>query len=90
MVNDGIVHTHLDKILDIIAGIDISISDIINLCYINKDVVELLNSSLSDNGDFYKNFIVPTVGGYNRADAVTNIRFMLLPSNGNGIMDYIS
>ena len=90
LVNDGIVHTHLDKILDIIAGIDISISDIISLGHINKDVVELLNSSLSDNGDFYKNFIVPTVGGYNRADAVTNIRCMLLPANGNSIIDYIS
>ena len=92
MVNDGVIHTHLNKILDIISAIDISITDIIRISYINinKDASELLNASLTDNGDFYKDFYVPAVGGYNRADAVTNIRFMLLPSNGNGIMDYIS
>lgn len=86
----SIIHTNLNRVLDTISALDINLSDIIATVYSTTypEVGAFLNSVLVDNGDFYKNFYVPAVSGYNRADAVTNIRLRLMPIS-TGISEYI-
>lgn len=83
------IHTHLTEILDIIGGFDITLENIIDMCY-GADTAEasLLKASFSDNGDFFKYVYMPAVSGVNRAIMCTNIRLALLPVNSD-IYDYI-
>ena len=83
------IHTHLVEILDVIGGFDISLENIIDVCY-GAETPEgvLLKESLVDNGDFFKYVYMPVVSGINRAIMCTNIRLALLPVNSD-IYEYI-
>lgn len=93
-VNTGtiLIHNNLPYVLDSIASFDISLEDIINVIYRGTyeqvSYGQLLKDSLADKGDFYKNFIIPTISGFNRAEAVTNIRLQMIPAVSN-FKDYL-
>lgn len=84
----GFIHTNLDKVLDDMRAFDITIYDIINTAYQDKSAAIFLCSILIDNGDFFKNFYYPTVSGYRRPNAVTDIRLALMPISPQ-IINYI-
>lgn len=84
------IHTHLNEILDIIGGFDISLENIINICYQGSPIGEILNWSFIDTGDFFKYVYMPAVSGENRPMMCTSIRLGLLPIGAeSGIQNYI-
>lgn len=89
----SIIHTNLSYVLDNMQGFDITMEDIIDNVYVGSfeavNTANFLKSALRDNGDFFKTFYVPAVSGFQRSDAVTNIRLQLLPPSAN-IKDYIT
>lgn len=81
----AIIHTHLTNILDLMGGFDISLENIIDLCYGPSPEAVLLKSSLIDDGDFFKYVYMPAVSGENRPLMCTSIRLKLLPISVNKI-----
>lgn len=83
----GVIHTHLNEVLDMLASFDISFETIIRTEIKDPATANFMLTALTDNGDFFKDFYMRTISGSNRAEAVTNIRFKLMPVMG---MDMIS
>lgn len=75
-----LIHTNLDSIITEMYAQDISLEQVIELCYLdNKVLAKFLSSFLLENQNFYKNFIIPYMNSSNRATAITYIRLQLQP-----------
>ena len=75
-----LIHTNLDTIITDMYAQDISLEQVIDLCYANNKVLaRFLSSFLLENQNFYKNFIIPYMQGINRPSAITYIRLQLQP-----------
>lgn len=85
----AIVHADLDNIINDIFTFDIDFEMFISyLFYNNKIVGNFLMSIVSDNGDFFKNYIVPYVIAY-KPIILTNIKLQLqnLVKTDNNIIE---
>lgn len=75
----SVIHSNLDIVLENIRGFDISLEDIINVVFENdKNLAAMLNSSIIDNGAFYKNFYVSFLN-IHFPEMITSIRLQLQP-----------
>lgn len=74
------IHTNLDTIITDMYAQDISLEQVLELCYANNKVLaKFLSSFLLENHNFYQSFIIPFMNGVNRASTITHIRLQLQP-----------
>lgn len=75
-----LIHTNLDTIITEMYAQDITLEQVIELCYMeNKVLSKFLSSFLFENQNFYQNFIIPYMNGINRPSVITYIRLRLQP-----------
>lgn len=77
-----IIYENIDSIIDIIAGLDFSLYNLIEQ-FSNKETAAFLTSYISDNGDIYKNYVASYIyGQVSRTDMVTSIKLRFLELSG--------
>lgn len=73
----AVIHANLEFVLNNICAYDITLENFISTAYIdNRQMVKLLSSIIQDNGDFFKQQVIPYFH-QNMAVISTNIRFAL-------------
>lgn len=88
-----LIHTYLPQVLNYMRGFDIDLDDIIDLMYNGTyqkvRYASFLKASLTDEGDFFKNYILANTFGPSMNNIITDIRMGLLPIDSN-ISDYVA
>lgn len=75
-----LIHTNLDAIITDMYAQDISLEQVIELCFMeNKTISKFLSSFLLENHNFYQSFIIPYMNSIHRASTITHIRLQLQP-----------
>lgn len=86
----SVIHANLDYVIAQMSSFDIDLPTIIEHVYMgNKPVTKMLQSALSDTGDFYHQFYVGTMDSIYRAELITDIRLSLQPVPTSNIEDFL-
>ena len=86
----SIIHANLDTVISQMSAFDIDLPTIIENVYAgNKPIIKLLQSVLSDNGDFYHQFYTGAMNSIYRAELITDIRLLLQPVPTTNIGEYL-
>lgn len=76
------VYENMESIIDIIAGLDISFPNVIEL-FDSREVAMFVSNFISDNGDIYKQFIASYIyDQVTRTDMITSIKLRFLEISG--------
>lgn len=79
------IHANLEKVLDNMAGFDISFENILNLIYTDKNTINFILSIIQPKSDFFKKYYTSYLfDPDNRAILLTTIRLRLLEVGSDG------
>lgn len=81
----AIINANLEYVVDSISLFDISFEDILNLIYIDRNIIDLLINSVSPKGDIFKEHFKTTVNNEYKAIFLTNMKFALLEYDGDNL-----
>ena len=73
----AVINANIEMVIGYICNMDISLTDILNLVYPQKEFVYFLSSIISDNGDFFKNYYCTMLQNYIRPILLTEIRLSI-------------
>lgn len=86
----SVIHANLDYVIAQMSSFDIDLPTIIEHVYMgNKPVTKMLQSILSDAGDYYHTFYVGAMNSVYRAELITDIRLSLQPNPTSNIEEYL-
>lgn len=81
----AVINANLEYVIDSISLFDISILDILNLVYTDKNIIELISTSVLDRGNIYKDHFVSTLNNAYKPVFITNMKFALLSIDNSGL-----
>ena len=81
------IHANLDFVLDNMLGMDITLENFINVIYSDQPLIaNMLNNSVNDNGNFYKDYVAKFINRY-KTETITNIRLNIQSSATAGMIN---
>ena len=79
----AIINANLEYVVDSICLFDIPFESILDLVFTDKNIKELLSSSVIPRGDIFKEHFATTVNNEYKAIFLTNMKFVLLEYDNN-------
>lgn len=74
----SMISANIELVLDYISTFDVSLMNIFQSVYVNKDIIQFLDNTIADNGNFFKDFYYSMVKNPNLAPRIiTDIRLRL-------------
>ena len=86
----ALINANLEYVIDSIALFDISLKDILDLVYIDRNIAELILNSIAPRGNFFKEHFVKTIFNEYKAVFLTNVKFALLSADDSLSAETIS
>ncbi len=79
----AIINANLEYVVDSISLFDIPFENILELVYTDRNIIELLSTSIAPKGDIFKEHFKTTVNNEYKAIFLTNMKFALLEFDNN-------